>query len=199
MKYAYKQTRVEQRRSARYIVSIALFILLSLWIVDFAASVEHEHDDYLVVPEDKLNIMVWEHNDLNRELTVSLSGNISFPLIGEIRVAGKKTIQIEKDIAEKLAEGYIVNPQVTVSVLKFASAKQVFFILGEVKSPGKYEIEPGMNVLKAITMGGGLTAKAAPKRTSLIRVVDGKQTDSKATMGTLIKPGDTVLVPESFF
>ena len=56
-----------------------------------------------------------------------------------------------------------------------------------------------MNVLMAISMGGGLTPKAASKRTSIIRVIDGKETEFRVTMDTLVQPGDTIIVPESFF
>ena len=180
-----------------HVTYIALVVLIGACIIGFTAGPAHPQEDYLVGPEDKLNIIVWGHDDLKRELPVSLEGNISFPLIGMIKAADKTTSQLEKNIAEKLADGYIVNPQVTVTVLAYSSQK--FFIIGEIQSPGKYDLGPGVNVLMAISMGGGLTPKAAPKKTSIIRVVDGKRTEIRVTMDTVVKPGDTIISPESFF
>ena len=177
-----------------YLVSV---VLIGACIIGFTVAPAHSQEDYLIGPEDKLNILVWGHDDLHRELSVSLEGNISFPLIGMVRAADKTTSQLEKHITEKLAEGYIVNPQVSVGVSTFSSQK--FFLMGEIEKPGKYVMEQGMNVLMAISMGGGLTPKAAPKRTKIIRVVVGKETEIHVNMDTVINPGDTIIVPESFF
>ena len=177
-----------------YIIAV---VLIGACIIGFTAAPAYSQEDYLIGPEDKLNILVWGHDDLHRELSVSLEGNISFPLIGMVRAVDKTTSQLEKHITERLADGYIVNPQVSVGVSTFSSQK--FFLMGEIEKPGKYDMEQGMNVLMAISMGGGLTPKAAPKRTKIIRVVVGKETEIHVNMDTVINPGDTIIVPESFF
>jgi len=177
-----------------YIIAV---VLIGACIIGFTAAPAYSQEDYLIGPEDKLNILVWGHDDLHRELSVSLEGNISFPLIGMVRAVDKTTSQLEKHITERLADGYIVNPQVSVGVSTFSSQK--FFLMGEIEKPGKYVMEQGMNVLMAISMGGGLTPKAAPKRTKIIRVVDGKEAEIHVNMDTVINPGDTIIVPESFF
>lgn len=214
-------------------------------------------------------------------------------LIGEIRAEGISTVALEKAIAAKLGEGYIVNPQVTATVKEYksqrvfvmgevnqpgtysvtrennllfvlsqaggptkeageelvvirpgrrvdraltleeaAKAKEqiiqanlrdvlagdqknniairdadtvivskmpYFFVMGEVKTPGKYNLERGTTVLNAISMGGGLTPLAAPKRTKITREQDGKKVEIPTTMETLVLPGDTIVVPQSFF
>jgi polysaccharide biosynthesis/export protein len=74
-----------------------------------------------------------------------------------------------------------------------------FFVMGEVKIPGKYNLERGTTVLMGISMGGGLTAKAAQNRTKIVREKDEKKIEMKVTMDTLVLPGDTIIVPESFF
>ncbi|MBN2570227.1 MAG: polysaccharide export protein [Deltaproteobacteria bacterium] len=180
-----------------HVTYIASVVLIGVWLLGFMALPAYSQEDYLIGPEDKLNIIVWGHDDLKRELPVSLEGNISFPLIGIIKAADKTTSQLEKEIAKKLADGYVVNPQVTVTVSEDSSQK--FFIMGEIEKPGKYNLESGMNVLMAISMGGGLTPKAAQKRTKIIRVVGGRETEFRVTMDTVVKPGDTIIVPESFF
>ena len=77
--------------------------------------------------------------------------------------------------------------------------KPFFFVTGEVKNPGKYYLENGTTVLMGISMGGGLSPKAAPNRTKIVREQEGKKNELKGTMETLVQPGDTVIVPESFF
>ena len=74
-----------------------------------------------------------------------------------------------------------------------------FFVMGEVKTPGKYNLERGTTVLNAISIGGGLTPLAAPKRTKITREQDGKKVEIPTTMETLVLPGDTIVVPQSFF
>jgi polysaccharide export outer membrane protein len=75
----------------------------------------------------------------------------------------------------------------------------LFFVTGEVKKPGMYRLEKGMRVLQGISKGEGLTPKAAKKRVTIVREVGGKKVEIKATMDTPVLPGDTIVVPESFF
>jgi polysaccharide export outer membrane protein len=74
-----------------------------------------------------------------------------------------------------------------------------FFVMGEVRNPGKYNLERGLTVLMGISVGGGLTYKAAPNRTKIVREVEGKKVELKATMETPVQAGDTIIVPESYF
>jgi len=74
-----------------------------------------------------------------------------------------------------------------------------FFVMGEVKSPGKYNLERGTTVLMAISIGGGLTPKAAPNRTRITREQNGRKVEIRIGMEALVLPGDTIIVPESFF
>jgi polysaccharide export outer membrane protein len=174
----------------------SLVILLSAIVIAVPSSVAAQVD-YILGPEDILDVIVWGHDDLKREIPVSLEGNISFPLIGEVRAAGITTQQLEKNIAAKLSDGYIIDPQVTVTVKEYRSQK--FFITGEVEKPGRYDLEPGTTVLMAISIGGGLTEKAAPNRTRIKREENGEKMEFKVDMDTPVKPNDTIIVPESFF
>jgi protein involved in polysaccharide export with SLBB domain len=95
------------------------------------------------------------------------------------------------------------NPKHNISIHHgdsiFVSRMPFFFITGQVNRPDMYRLEKGMNILKAISRGGGFTPKAAEKRIKIMREVGGKRVEIKATMETLILPGDTIVVPESFF
>jgi polysaccharide export outer membrane protein len=366
--------------------------IFSIGLLLFLPGNAFAQKNYLLGPEDVIEIIVWGHDDLTRRIPVSLDGTITFPMIGEVKAIGKSTQDLEKEMAEKLGDGYLVNPQITISVKEYKSQKvfvmgqvekqgiypitqenkllfflsqaggpstdkekapgeeviiirpknpvswgmtleeaaqkketiikvnlkdalagdpkhnitiqngdsiivprmEFFFVLGEVNNPGQfnlergtnalmalskgggptkdadedvliirpknpstqmtleeaeakqetiikinlqellagnskhhipiqhgdsivvprmpfffvtgqvnrpdmYRLEKGMNVLKGISKGGGLTPKAAEKRVKIMREVGGKKLEIKATMETLILPGDTIVVPESFF
>ncbi len=93
--------------------SILLTICLGLLIIPTSL---HSQGDYLLGPEDMIEITVWGHEDLRRTIPVSLEGTITFPMIEEVRAVGKSTQQLEKELARKLGDGYITNPQITVTV-----------------------------------------------------------------------------------
>lgn len=76
----------------------------------------------------------------------------------------------------------------------------VFYITGEIKKPDSYKHEEGITVIKAATMAGGFSDKAAPGRIKIIRKVDGKEkVIDRAGMDEVIHPDDIVIVPESYF
>jgi len=174
-----------------------LLVIISIGLFISTPSSIKAQSDYILGPEDVLEIIVWGHNDLRRKMPISLEGRISFPLIGEVEAAGKTTQQLEKDTAQKLANGYIIHPQVTITVSEYRSQK--FFIVGEVKSQGKYALAPETTVLMAISIGGGMTEKAATGRIKIIREKNGKKKEFRVTMDTFVQPNDTIIVPESFF
>lgn len=89
----------------------------------------------------------------------------------------------------------LVMPGDTIVVPQIPS----FFVMGEVKSPGKYNLDPGTTVLMAISIGGGLTPKAAPNRTRITREQEGKKVEIQTSLEALVMPDDTIIVPESFW
>jgi len=81
----------------------------------------------------------------------------------------------------------------------FVPKIKVFYVTGEVKRPGQYTFMKGMTVLHAISTAGGFTEKAAKRKAKTVREKDGKKVDLYLTMENLIEPGDTIVVPESFW
>ena len=259
---------------------------------------EKEEKDYEIGPEDVLRIMVWDHDDLERVVSVSREGDFSYPLIGKVHAEGLTVAELEKEIARRLAGKYIINPQVTVKVEEYKSKKvflmgevggyqkrgkgagtyyltgkttlieilsqaggptkeagseviiirprnkkgnpvnpgeakadeiirinlrrllegdisqniyvepgdtiyvpkaEFFFVYGEVKNPGKYMLEKGTDVLKAITIAGGATEKAAIKRIKIIREKGGHKIEIRAKLTDPVQAEDIIIVPESFF
>ncbi len=114
--------------------------------------------EYIIGPEDVIKIQVWDNEDLNRTVEVSQDGSFTFPLIAKVRAAGLSVFELENLIKERLADGYIVAPQVTVVVEKYQSQK--VFLLGEVKNPGSYVLKRNTHILELISMAGGFTDKA---------------------------------------
>ena len=153
--------------------------------------------NYVIGPDDLLLIQVWDHPDLERKVFVSRNGTFSYPFIGEVQTAGLSVEKVEQEITRRLGEGYIVDPQVTVTVNE--PKVKYFYVFGEVKTPGKYEWDRSVTVLKAIATAGGLTEKAAVRKTKVVREQEGGQVRVKVRITDPVLPGDTIVVPESFF
>ncbi len=278
------------------IASVLLTFALSLSVPDPASAGGKASEDYVIGPQDVLKIVVWENEDLSGMVAVTLDGYINYHLIGKIKASGLTTGELADKITALLANGYIVNPQVTVEVVKYMSKKifiigevkkpgtyyltrkttlveaismaggttdnadreviivrpdkhrksavnrakqplsqaeggrqikvdlrsavegdltqnifvhdgdsifipkaKSFFIMGEVKSPGRYKLEKGTTILKAISIAGGETEKAAKNRTKVIRNIKGEKFERKVSLDELVRSEDIIIVPESFF
>ncbi len=114
--------------------------------------------EYTIGPQDVLNIEVWDNPDLSREVTVSLKGAISFPLIGKLQVEGFTTEKLQGLLLARLADGYLIDPQITVTVKEYNSKK--IFVLGEVKKPRDYPFSRATTLVELISIAGGLTEDA---------------------------------------
>ncbi|OQY98000.1 MAG: sugar transporter [Candidatus Brocadia sp. UTAMX2] len=135
---------------------VILFILCSNFIpLTLCYAEESKGVQYTVGVDDVLNISVHGHDNLRTEATVTSDGSISFPYIGTLYVKGMSLPEIEKEIASRLASGYIKYPVVAITLSTSKSMK--FFVYGEVKNPGRYILEDNMTVLKAISAAGGIT------------------------------------------
>jgi polysaccharide export outer membrane protein len=251
-------------------------------------------EDYQIGPQDVLEIKVWDNTDMTKKAVVTLDGFISYHFIGKIEAKGLTTGELAEKISKKLADGYIINPQVTIEVIEYKSQKiyisgeaikpgtyyltkktslveaismaggptndadreviivrpnvskvfsdtsllknemvhktqliidlrsalegdlsqniyiqngdsifipraKSFYIMGEVKRPGKYNLKKGMTVLNAISLAGGETVKATIERTRIIRAEKGKKIEKKVKLDELVQSDDIIIVPESFF
>jgi polysaccharide biosynthesis/export protein len=163
--------------------------------------------DYILQPSDLLHVQVYQEDDLMRDVRISQEHTVMLPLIGSVDLNGKTPREAEVIIRDLYNKDYLVNPQVTVSVLEYA--KTSVDVLGSVNTPGSIEFLPEqpMNLLDAIARAGGFNRLADRKHVTLTRSGDkGKQ--EKITINTdeliqgnaqqswpLIK-GDVVFVPE---
>jgi len=231
-------------------------------------------------------------------LRVGLDGRISYPFVGEVTARGKTVLQLQKELERRLADGYIIDPHVSIKVTAYRSHKffvvgnvakpgvypltkditvaeaislagglgqsgdarrpasglavivrarpgekrdrprmpdatgsqdkltislsaalagdprhnvkvhngdtiyvplLVFYVAGQVKQPGRYPYEEGMTVLMAVTTAGGFTDLASPRRTHILRDRHGVKEKIRVSLNDLVLPGDTIVVPESWF
>jgi polysaccharide biosynthesis/export protein len=114
--------------------------------------------DYKIGPEDLLEISVFEEEKLNKTLRVSSQGNISFPLLGVLRVKGLTANELEKEIRDLLAEKYLQNPNVSVFIKEYRS--QRISVIGMLEKPGVFEITGQKTVLDMLALAGGLKEDA---------------------------------------
>jgi len=161
--------------------------------------------DYIIGPEDVLEITVWRNQDLSKVVAVRPDGRISLPLIGDVTAVGKTPAQLTEEISAKLKE-YKENPQVSIVVKEVNSYS--IFVLGEVTKPGRYPLKSKTTLLQGITIAGGFTTMAARNKLVVFRFsVNGSGEEKiKASYDDIVlrdgslqnielKPGDTVVVP----
>lgn len=169
-----------------------VFSLLVLLVLSAAASAAQ----YELGSGDVVRISVHGEPDLSfDEIRLTDAGTFTFPFIGEVDANGKTAGEVRSLLTEKLKEGYLIDPRVSVSVVNYRE----FYIAGEVKLPGGYPYQPGLTLDRAIALAGGLTERASTKRMTIVRGSEGSRAAEKATMNTLVRPGDTINIDEGFF
>ncbi|WP_043796953.1 polysaccharide biosynthesis/export family protein [Arenimonas composti] len=129
--------------------------------------------DYRVGALDLLQISVFQLDAMNREVRVNSSGMISLPLIGAVAAGGKTVPELEQEIARRLSEEFLQNPQVSVFVKEYTS--QRITVEGAVNKPGIFPITGRTSLLQAVAMSEGLTPLADPSAVVVFRTIDGQR------------------------
>ena len=159
--------------------------------------------EYLISPEDLLLVSVWKEEGLEREVVVRPDGGISFPLAGNVQVAGKSPAEVEAEIATRL-QRYIPDAVVTVSVVQVQGLR--VYVTGQVTKPGQYTVGRYVDVLQAITLAGGLTPFANAGNIKIMRRENGRERifefdygevrrGQNLSQNIVLKSDDVVLVP----
>ncbi len=158
--------------------------------------------DYVLAPDDSIEINVWKEPALSGKLPIRPDGMISLALLGDLPAAGSTPMRLSEDIAERLKK-YVNDPRVTVTVMNVHVDK--IFLLGEVGHVGALALTPGMTPLQAISSAGGLTLYANAKRIYILRKQAGqekripfnykKAVKNGDEQGVSLIPGDTIVVP----
>jgi polysaccharide biosynthesis/export protein len=180
-------------------ITVQFFVFLMTAGVCVAAQAE----SYRVGPGDVLEISVWRDETLSRELIVPPDGVLSFPLIGDVKVAGMAVPEIRETIRQKLTE-YVPDASVTV-ILKTINSLRAY-VIGQVKNPGTFPITLETRVMHLLSMAQGLTPFASERDIHVLRhsgdkvekipfnyreVVRGNQLEQNI----LLRSGDVVVVP----
>ncbi len=155
---------------------------------------------------DVFEVRVFEEESLSGVFRVASDGTIDYPLCGRVRVVGLDSTGVSRTLTRCLKDGYLRDPQVSVFVREYNSKK--VFVFGQVQKPGTFAYEDGMSIVEAITRAGGFTKLAAKNQVVVTRVLDGQEQKLRVPVedigigrapNFLLKPGDIVYVPESFF
>jgi polysaccharide export outer membrane protein len=165
--------------------------------------------DYVIGPGDSLQVFVWRSPELSTTVPVRPDGKISTPLVEDMIAVGKTPSLLARDIEKVLAE-YIRSPQVNVIVSIPVSAFSQIKVIGQVMNPQSMPYREGMRVLDVVLAAGGLGEFAAGNRAKVVRKEHGKEQELRVKLDDLInkgdmkhnlelKPGDVLVVPESFF
>jgi polysaccharide export outer membrane protein len=129
---------------------------------------------YRIGPLDKLDVTVFQVKDLTGTLDVDPAGKITLPLVGSVQAVGLTTAQVSKEIADKLRQGYVQDPVVTVTVKEAISQKVT--VGGAVSKPGVYPISGYTTLSTAVALAQGIDpTRANEHNVRLIRTVGGKR------------------------
>ncbi|WP_112383671.1 polysaccharide biosynthesis/export family protein [Sphingomonas carotinifaciens] len=152
-------------------------------------------NDYTLGVADKVRVIIFDEPSLSGEFFVNANGRLSLPLIGDVDAAGVNTTSLAATIQEKLADGYLRQPRVSIDVLTF----RPYYILGEVNKPGEYPYSSGLTVLNAVATAEGFTYRASKK--SVVIKHAGESTEEKVDLSPdlRVRPGDTIRIRERLF
>lgn len=166
---------------------------------------------YRIGPGDQLQVTVWQHPDLSPGLTVLPDGEISLPLIGEVKASGLTERELAAAIKEKMAE-YVRSPEVTITVVNAQSAdfQRRIRVTGAVVRPASIPFRKGMTVLDVVLEAGGPNEFASANSTKIYRTSESGTQQLKVYLDDILKkgkmetnyelqPSDVITVPERLF
>ena len=122
--------------------------------------------EYLIGPEDVLDISVWKNPELSRKVPVRPDGKVSLPLVNDIQAAGLTPSELREQLAKRFAE-FVPTPEVAVIVQEVQSLR--VSVVGAVKTPGRFMLKSPATVLECIALAQGLTEFAARDRIVVLR------------------------------
>ncbi len=198
---AYVHTLLAARRflTIPHPLSPIAFLLLTCLTFGAAAA----DSDYRLGAGDLVRVSVFGAPDLSAEVRVSESGNISYPLVGQLSVAGRSPAQVEAMIGAHLVEGgFVRDPQVSLLVLEYRS--QQVSVLGHVVKPGQYSLQSASTVLSLLAEAGGPINDEAADFATVMRKDGTKATIDLAALfngdpkqNVPITGGATIYVPRA--
>ncbi|WP_342078256.1 polysaccharide biosynthesis/export family protein [Yoonia sp. SS1-5] len=188
-------------------------ICTAMIVVPLMTVMASAQSDYRVRSDDVLQLEVLEDPSLNRDLLVLPDGQINVPFVGNVRARGRTLAQIKSTVMNALAPSFAEPPNVFIGLRALADIEDPepvtidVYVIGEVETPGKREIEPGTTVLQFLAEMGGFSTFAATKRiqlrtsrTGVEQVYNFNYQDVELGGGkgttTIMADGDVIIVPQ---
>ena len=176
--------------------------------------------DYVVGSQDVLKITVFDEPTMSGSYRVDTDGSFQYPMLGRLPVGGMRIREVEQMLKARLEDGYIKRAQVAVDVEQFRSRS--IFVVGEVRTPGKYAMTPQMSLIEALAAAGSTTPVASsevmilrPRDAGNAKALTPEQVDQsnltrvnladlqlgRLSQNVTLVEGDTIFVPkaEKFF
>lgn len=163
--------------------------------------------DYVLQPSDLIRVVIFQEQDLEREVRITQENTITLPLIGSIDVKGRTVRQVEEVIRGLYDKDYLVNPQVNLTVLEYAES--TVQVVGAVNKPGQvlFPPEQKLSLVEAIARAGGHSRLADLRKVRLTRTsAEGRTENFTVNVDDLVKgasgepwlliKGDVIFVPE---
>lgn len=156
---------------------------------------------YRIAPMDTVSVKIFRMPDLSGDYQVDLMGQISMPLIGEVRAVDMTTAQLDAALTSKFGEKYLENPDISVGVKE--SAKRSITVDGAVKNAGAFPAAGDITLMQAVALAGGTSEDANPRRVAVFRTIDGQRQAAAFDLASIrrgqapdpkVYPGDIVVV-----
>jgi len=159
--------------------------------------------DYVIGPDDVLDIIYWRDKEMSAEVAVRPDGRITLPLLNDVQASGLTPEQLRANVTTAAAK-FVEDPNVTV-VVKTINSRKVF-VMGQVAKPGPYPLSGPTTVMQALSMAGGLHEFADSKNILVMRTENGRPIAHRFNYKDVLKrknlkqnielkPGDTIVVP----
>lgn len=189
--------------STRFVPMLGAALLMMICSMLSSVTLAAAASDYRLGSGDLIRVNVFGSPELSGEVRVSESGNITYPLIGQVQVAGKTVAETEALLVNAFVEGgYLRQPQVSVLVMEYVSQK--VSVLGHVTKPGQYTLQSTSRVLDMLAEAGGPKAEEAADVATLMRKDGSKASidlvalfSGDPAQNHVVAGGDTVYVPRA--
>ena len=184
-------------RAKFFITALSLSVLAGCTSYRPAPAAFHEaiNKPYLLDSGDRVRITVFEQTGLTNTYSIDQAGYVAFPLVGAVVARGRTAQQLEGDLAAKLQDGFLRNPDVSVDIDRY----RPIFVMGEVGAAGQYAYVPGMTIQKAVAVAGGFSVRGLQDNVDVTRAINGKVMTGRVLITDPLLPGDTIYVRERLF
>ena len=143
---------------------------------------------------DKVRVTVFGEDKLDGTYEIDPGGAISLPLAGTVQAVGLTKAELEQLLTKKFRSEYLKNPKVTVDIAAF----RPFYMFGEVAKPGEYPFKPGLNIVSATAMAGGITFRARPNVVLIQHAGETEMKEYRLDSTVPVLPGDMIRIPERY-